>query len=93
MMDMESIKTNILLINYDELNAIQDTIKYRNNELAKKAKNAFQVNNRVSFETPKYGKITGTITKINRKKIVVSQDNDFSIYHVPATMLTLISDD
>lgn len=78
----------------DELNSIGDAIKFARASIAKQNKNAMTVGTVVKFTNSRTGMtITGTVKKVNRKFILVSEQKSGSLFgstwRVPASMLTV----
>ena len=72
----------------DELNQIIEAIKLQRTWLARTTARALTVGDTVSF-TGRGGKtVTGTVTKINRKTVVV-REQGYGQWRVPASMLTI----
>jgi hypothetical protein len=80
----------------DQLDSITMAIKYRRNELAKKARYSVSIGSKVRFVSSRNGKtVIGTVAKINRKTIIVCEQNAISSYgtrwRVPASMIEVVS--
>ena len=86
-MNIQEIKSGVLGLDNKGLNEIISTINYRRKELNRQVKNQFSVGDRVWFNSRKGTKIEGEITKINRKNIVVSQDNSYVSWNVTPSLL------
>ena len=86
-MNIQEIKSGVLGLDNNELNDIVSTINYRRKELNRQVKNQFSVGDVVWFNSRKGTKIEGEITKINRKNIVVSQDNSYVSWNVTPSLL------
>tara|TARA_Y100000593_G_C4314588_1_gene340177 strand:+ start:844 stop:1113 length:270 start_codon:yes stop_codon:yes gene_type:complete len=86
-MNIQEIKSGVLGLDNNELNEIISTINYRRKELNRQVKNQFSVGDRVWFNSRKGTKIEGEITKINRKNIVVKQDDSFTSWNVSPSLL------
>jgi hypothetical protein len=76
----------------DELNSINDAIKFARASIANQNKRAMNVGTIVKFTNSRTGMIvTGTVKKVNRKYILVSEQKSGSLFgstwRVPASML------
>jgi len=65
---MDEIKKRIVVLSYQEMIELQ---KWLRDQANIKMKGEFKVGEQVWFETPKYGRIEGKITKINPKTVGV----------------------
>ena len=79
----------------DELNSIGDAIKFARASIAKQNKREMTVGTVVKFTNSRTGMtITGTVKKVNRKFILVSEQKSGSLigstWRVPASMLTVV---
>lgn len=79
----------------DELNSIGDAIKFARAGIAKQNKRAMNLGSVVKFTNSRTGLvITGTVKKINRKYILVSEQKSGSLigstWRVPASMLEVV---
>ena len=86
-MNIQEIKSGILGLDTNGLNEVISTIQYRRKELNRQVKNQFSVGDRVWFNSRKGTKIEGKVSKINRKNIVVSQDNSYVSWNVTPSLL------
>ena len=86
-MNIQEIKSGVLGLDNNELNDIVSTINYRRKELNRQVKNQFSVGDVVWFNSRKGIKVEGKITKINRKNIVVSQDDKYVSWNVSPSLL------
>lgn len=73
----------------DEIKEIIDAIKFRRATLARTTRNMVRLNQTVSF-TSRNGKVVGTVSKINRKFIIVTDSATRSNWRVPANMLEVV---
>jgi hypothetical protein len=78
----------------DELNSINDAIKFARASIANQNKRAMNVGTIVKFTNSRTGMIvTGTVKKVNRKYILVSEQKSGSLigstWRVPASMLSV----
>jgi|APSaa5957512622_1039677.scaffolds.fasta_scaffold72584_2 hypothetical protein len=87
MSNLQEIKSGVLGLDTDGLNEVINTIKFRRKELSRLVKNQFSVGDKVSFNGKSRGPIEGVITKINRKNIVVQQNDNFTSWNVTPTLL------
>ena len=74
----------------EDLEEVIRAIKFRRAELARSSFNAVRIGSRVTFTGSRSGKVTGTITKLGRKNIMVRDDTTRTEWRVPANMLTVI---
>ena len=71
----------------EQLNSIQDAIKYRRAQLGKEAKRSFWNGDMVKFVHPKTGRThMGVVAKVKIKNISVREGT--LLWNVPANMLT-----
>ena len=75
----------------EELNQAISAIKLRQTYLARQASRSFSVGDKVSFTDRGNITVTGRITKVNRKTVVVSESNSPMVWKVTASMLTPLS--
>tara|TARA_A100001015_G_C14970865_1_gene705068 strand:+ start:1273 stop:1578 length:306 start_codon:yes stop_codon:yes gene_type:complete len=66
----------IMNCNNDELNEIIDMVKTKQRRLREDASRNFIVGDWVKFDAGKRGTITGVITKVNSKSVLVRQSVD-----------------
>ena len=76
----------------DELNSINDAIKFARAQIAKQNKREMGVGTVVKFKNSRTGMtVTGTVKKVNRKFILVNEQKSGSLFgstwRVPASML------
>lgn len=86
-MNLQEIKSGVLGLDNDGLNEIINTINFRRKELNRLIKNQFSVGDKVFFNSRNRGIIEGVITKINRKNIVVRQNDSFTNWNVSPSLL------
>jgi len=87
---MNTVQTAINAIrnmNNDELNQIIEAVKLQRTYLARSTAKALAVGDTVQFTGRGGNTVTGTVTKINRKTVVV--DEGFTRWKVPASLLSL----
>ena len=75
----------------DELNSINDAIKFARASIANQNKRAMNLGSVVKFTNSRTGlPVTGTVEKVNRKFIIVRETGKaFGNWRVPASMLTV----
>tara|TARA_Y100001963_G_C6722070_1_gene419605 strand:+ start:856 stop:1146 length:291 start_codon:yes stop_codon:yes gene_type:complete len=86
-MNLSEIKGGILTLDNDGLNEIISTINFRRREISQRIKNQFKVGDRVWFNGRRNKRVEGTIDKINRKNIVVKEDNGWTSWNVSPSLL------
>ena len=86
-MNLSEIKGGVLTLDNDGLNEIKTTINFRRRELSQKIKNQFDVGDKVWFSSRKGMKVKGMITKINRKNIVVKENDSWTSWNVSPSLL------
>lgn len=94
-MNISEINRSIIAGSFtnDELTSIGDAIKFARAQLANKNKFTLVKGSRVKFTNSRSGGIViGTVEKVNRKYIIVREQNPSSIFgtnwRVPASMLS-----
>jgi len=75
-------------MNNDELNQIVDAIKLQRTYLARTMTRAMAVGDTVEFTGRGGRTVTGTVTKINRKTVIVNEG--FTNWKVPASLLRVV---
>jgi uncharacterized protein YkvS len=75
----------------DELNQIIAAVKLRQTFLARQASRSFMVGDIVSFTGRRNATVTGRVTKVNQKTVVVLDNNSSTQWKVTASMLTPLS--
>ena len=82
-------------LSYEELIALNhrivERLKFLDSLQAHRAMMAFDVGARVSFESTREGRLTGTLVKFNRKTVTVITDDNRQ-WRVPPEMLSPIGD-
>jgi len=76
MKNFDEIYHAIMNCNNDELNDIIDMVKTKQRRLREDASRNFIVGDWVKFDAGKRGTITGVITKVNSKSVLVRQSVD-----------------
>jgi len=90
MVMMNTVIQNIRKMNNEELNSLVREIKDRRTLLAKTTARGLRVGDIVSFE-PQSGTVTGRVTKINRKTVIVKDSISNTNWKVTAHLLTRLS--
>ena len=75
----------------DELNQIIAAVKLRQTFLARQASRSFMVGDIVSFTGRRNATVTGRVTKVNQKTVVVRDNKSSTQWKVTASMLTPLS--
>jgi len=75
----------------DQLNQIIAAVKLRQTFLARQASRSFMVGDIVSFTGRRNATVTGRVTKVNQKTVVVLDNNSSTQWKVTASMLTPLS--
>ena len=75
----------------DQLNQIIAAVKLRQTYLARQASRSFMVGDIVSFTGRRNATVTGRVTKVNQKTVVVLDSNSSTQWKVTASMLTPLS--
>ena len=75
----------------DQLNQIIAAVKLRQTYLARQASRSFMVGDIVSFTGRRNATVTGRVTKVNQKTVVVLDNNSSTQWKVTASMLTPLS--
>lgn len=91
---MSNVNTAVNAIrnmNNDELSQVIDAIKMRRSFIARDTVRSLVKGDVVEF-TGRRGTIRGTVEKVNIKKVKVREANSFTVWNVPASMLTVIKD-
>ena len=68
---MMTVLDNVRNMNAEELNRVVDEIKLRRTFLAKNTARSLRVGDTVSFEGRRGETVTGTVTKVNQKTVIV----------------------
>lgn len=72
-------------------NRVVERLKYLDTVNAQQAMMAFNIGTQVSFDSPRHGRVFGTLIKFNRKTVVVLTE-DRRQWRVPPHILTPIKD-
>ena len=97
-MDIQEINRAIMFGNLtnEELNSIGDAIRYRRSRLTQEKKRDLFVGVNVKFTNSRNGRVvTGTVSKINRKFVIVRETPPSGMllstnWRVPANMLEMV---
>jgi hypothetical protein len=90
-MNISQVNAAILAGNFtnDELNSINDAIKFARHKLISENKRALRVGQNVAFNSVKLGKrVQGDVTKIAQKYVTVR--TNAGLWRVPANMLEVV---
>lgn len=87
---VEEIKKIIHFLDMDEIRSVQDELIMRRNYLAKRTMVSVKVGDKVKFFHKKCGTVHGTVTKVNRTTVSVSENGSMGIWRVPATLLEMV---
>lgn len=91
MVMMNTVIQNIRKMNNEELNSLVREIKDRRTLLAKSTARGLRVGDVVSFDPRNDNTVTGRVTKINRKTVIVKDSNSNTNWKVTANLLTRLS--
>jgi uncharacterized protein YkvS len=83
---MMTVLDNVRNMNAEELNRVVDEIKLRRTFLAKNTARSLRVGDTVSFEGRRGETVTGTVTKVNQKTVIVKAG--MTNWKVTASLLT-----
>jgi len=84
MSNVETAIDAIRNMNKDELVHVIDAVKLRHTSLARQTTRSLQLGDTVEFTNKQGRTVSGTVTKINRKTLIVK--NGFTTWRVPAAM-------
>ena len=85
---MENVKADIKTMSNDQLNEIAEAVNMRRKRIQNQAIRNMLVGDIVSFETRNKGTITGKVSKVNRKTIIVAESKSTREWKVPANLAT-----
>jgi hypothetical protein len=71
----------------DEINQVIEAIKLKRTALARSVTRSVRVGDMVSFEGRR-GTVTGKVTKVNRKTLVVDDSQTGTVWKVTASLVT-----
>ena len=74
----------------DQINDVIDAIKLQQTYVARNAARSVQVGTLVTFEGRRGNTVTGEVTKVNQKTIVVRDSNTQAQWKVTASMVSVI---
>ena len=80
--------TLIYSMDSDQLNQIVEAVKLKRTHLAKQVARSIVIGDIVSFEGRRGQTVTGKVTKVNQKTVVVRDSNTQIQWKVTASMLT-----
>jgi hypothetical protein len=95
-MNINDVTHAIMFGNYtnEQLNAIAMAITYRRNQLGQATKRSLSLHSNVKFVSSRDNRtVLGTVTKINRKTVLVREDRGNYAplnWRVPANMLEVV---
>lgn len=94
LMTIDQVNKAIMFGNFtnDQLNSITMALKFARAQLTKETKRSLSIGLPVKFVSSRDGRtVLGTVTKINRKFVIVKEQNSNSLFptnwRVPANML------
>ena len=91
---MNNVQTAIAAIrnmNNDEINQVVEAIKLQRTYNARQATRSLMVGDIVSFNGRGGATVTGRVTKINRKTVLVKDSASNTVWRVTASLLTPMS--
>ena len=91
---MNNVQTAIAAIrnmNNDEINQVVEAIKLQRTYLARNTARSLMVGDIVSFNGRGGATVTGRVTKINRKTVLVKDSASNTVWRVTASLLTPMS--
>ena len=91
---MNNVQTAITAIrnmNNDEINQVVEAIKLQRTFNARQATRSLMVGDIVSFNGRGGATVTGRVTKINRKTVLVKDSASNTVWRVTASLLTPMS--
>ena len=80
--------TLIYSMDSDQLNQVIEAVKLKRTHLAKQVARSVVIGDIVSFEGRRGQTVTGKVTKVNQKTVVVRDSNTQTQWKVTASMLT-----
>jgi hypothetical protein len=81
-------------MNNQEISTVIEAIKMQRQFNSRMATRSIRPNDRVQFNAGRNrGVITGTVQKVNIKNLRVKQDNTFTIWNVPASAVTHLTEE
>ena len=91
MSNVNTVITAIRNSDRDQLNQIIEQVKLRQTFLARQASRSFVIGDIVSFTGRRNATVTGRVTKVNQKTVVVLDNNSRTQWKVTSSMLTPLS--
>ena len=91
MSNVNTVITAIRNSDRDQLNQIIEQVKLRQTFLARQASRSFVIGDIVSFTGRRNATVTGRVTKVNQKTVVVLDNNSSTQWKVTASMLKQIA--
>ena len=88
---MNNVQTAINAIrkmNNDEINQVVEAVKLQRTFIARTTARSLMVGDIVSFEGRRGATVTGRVTKINRKTVLVKDSASNTVWRVTASLLT-----
>ena len=88
---VNTVVDQISRMDREELNQAIEAIKLRQTYLARQASRSFKIGDTVSFTGRRNATVTGRVTKVKQKTVVVLDNNSSTQWKVTASMLTPLS--
>jgi len=85
---MNTVLEQIQRMDNDQLNTVIEAVKQQRTYNARQITRALRVGDRVSFNN-RNAKMIGTVTKVNRKTVIVQSVATSQLWKVSASLLTL----
>ena len=85
---MNTVLEQIQRMDNDQLNTVIEAVKQQRTYNARQITRALRVGDRVSFHN-RNAKMIGTVTKVNRKTVIVQSVATNQLWKVSASLLTL----
>ena len=79
---------NIYKMDMDQLNQVVEAIKLKRTHLAKQASRSVIIGDIVSFESRRGQTVTGKVTKVNPKTIVIQDSKTRTQWRVTSSLVT-----
>lgn len=84
---VNTVVDQIARMDREELNQAIQAVRLRQTYLARQASRSFVIGDTVSFTGRRNVKVTGRVTKVNQKTVVVMDNNSSTQWKVTASML------